>query len=208
MKQLELTGQRFGHLTVIRRAFKEEILLDIYKHDAKVWWVAKCDCGNLKVAPGSRIKCGSVTSCGCKAGNVRDSGVAAQRAHFTHYRATSKRRKISFDLTQKEFISITTKACHYCGLEWSSDYCYRKRKNGTQKYQGVYRYNGIDRIDSEKGYCVENCVPSCKSCNYAKAQMTVQEFRAWVARVYQHTVAPSQSLTKNELNLKARDTKP
>lgn len=189
MKPLELSGKKYGDLTVIRRAFHSEIPQGIYKHDAKIWWLAQCVCGKFRVAPGSRIKTGDVSSCGCKAGNIRDSGVAAQRAHYTHYRATSKRRKIDFNLTQDEFISITIQACHYCGLEWSSDYCYRKRKSGAPKYQGVYRYNGIDRINSNKGYEKGNCVPCCKSCNYAKAQMTVGEFKAWVKRVYHHCVA-------------------
>jgi hypothetical protein len=29
-------------------------------------------------------------------------------------------------------------------------------------------------------------VPCCKFCNVAKAEMTVEEFKSWIVRVYAH----------------------
>ena len=48
----------------------------------------------------------------------------------------------------------------------------------------VLKCNGIDRIDSSKGYTVENSVPCCKYCNTAKNTMSVDEFLKWIGRVY------------------------
>lgn len=36
--------------------------------------------------------------------------------------------------------------------------------------------NGIDRRDPNKGYTVENCVPCCEQCNYAKLDYTEDEY--------------------------------
>ena len=43
MKRIDLTGQRFGRLTVIR--------YDHSEHDG-AHWLCKCDCGKEKVAAG------------------------------------------------------------------------------------------------------------------------------------------------------------
>lgn len=45
---------------------------------------------------------------------------------------------------------------------------------------------GIDRIDSNKGYIVGNCVPCCSRCNSAKNDMSHEEFLEWVKRIYNH----------------------
>ena len=49
----------------------------------------------------------------------------------------------------------------------------------------VLKCNGIDRIDSSKGYTVENSVACCKYCNTAKNTMSVDEFLKWIGRVYE-----------------------
>lgn len=52
---------------------------------------------------------------------------------------------------------------------------------------GAYTYNGIDRVDNNKGYTITNSVPCCKDCNFAKRDMTHDEFIAWVTRVFNFT---------------------
>ena len=53
----DLTGQRFGYLTVIKKAGKN-------KSD-KILWLCKCDCGKLKIIQGTSLKNGRTKSCGC-----------------------------------------------------------------------------------------------------------------------------------------------
>lgn len=55
----DLTGQKFGHLTVIKR--------DIDRGYGTVYWLCKCDCGNEQLfsARSSRLKNGETTHCGC-----------------------------------------------------------------------------------------------------------------------------------------------
>ena len=51
---------------------------------------------------------------------------------------------------------------------------YRKGRNST------YIYNGIDRIDSDKGYKIGNVVSCCKQCNYAKGKQSQPNFIEWI----------------------------
>lgn len=44
-------------------------------------------------------------------------------------------------------------------------------------------YNGIDRIDNQKGYSLDNVVACCRICNNAKSDMTVHEFHSWIMRI-------------------------
>ena len=58
----DLTGRRFGHLTVISRA---PDMANNPTHDT--YWHCACDCGNEAdlIVPGMMLKNGKVTTCGC-----------------------------------------------------------------------------------------------------------------------------------------------
>ena len=57
----DLTGQRFGRLTVIRRA--EDYVSPSGRHRAQ--WLCNCDCGNEIVVLGERLTREITRSCGC-----------------------------------------------------------------------------------------------------------------------------------------------
>jgi len=59
--KIDETGNRYGHLTVLRRASKEES-----DKSGHVCWVCLCDCGNTKIIPGNRLRNGQNVTCGCK----------------------------------------------------------------------------------------------------------------------------------------------
>lgn len=80
------------------------------------------------------------------------------------YKSNAKVRNISWDLTDSEFLELVTKSCAYCGH--------------TQEY------NGIDRIDSNKGYTINNCVPCCSWCNTMKLDHSLEEFLQHIANIY------------------------
>lgn len=181
----DLTWRRFGHLIVERRAIKAEEPTDRYRSDWCRWWICRCDCGNTRAVNTKRL-CSAksrVTGCGCM-GKKKAFGEAAKWQFFTMVRANAKRRKKSFSLTLEEFLRLTGASCVYCGIEWSSEYPTAKRFNG------IYRHNGIDRIDSKIGYVADNCTTACATCNYAKAEMTIKEFSAWIERVHRNFVKP------------------
>ena len=50
----------------------------------------------------------------------------------------------------------------------------------------VLKYNGIDRVDSSKGYEYNNVVSCCKNCNSAKMQLSIKEFKEHIIKIYNH----------------------
>jgi hypothetical protein len=59
MKLEDLTGKRFGLLTVIERANRKPTT------NAWVFWRCVCDCGNEHIVASGNLKHGNVKSCGC-----------------------------------------------------------------------------------------------------------------------------------------------
>ena len=95
------------------------------------------------------------------------------------YKKGARDRKFEFLLSREEFRILTSSNCYFCGVE-------PKQKTGRIKYTqtyGEYLYNGIDRKDNAQGYTVENCLPCCKICNYAKHKISFEEFEAWLNRI-------------------------
>lgn len=56
-KKIDLTGQRFGKLTVIKESAERK--------GGRVCWECQCDCGNVVVVKGLSLKNGDTKSCGC-----------------------------------------------------------------------------------------------------------------------------------------------
>ena len=96
---------------------------------------------------------------------------------YGSYKKSAKKRRLEFKITIDQFKNIILKNCTYCGIKPSQIH----KKIGTN---GELKYNGIDRIDSKLGYVSNNLTPCCKTCNYAKRQMSKKEFYNWIERVY------------------------
>ncbi len=58
-KALDLTGEKYGSLTVISKTEKRS-------KRGTVIWLCKCDCGKDKEVEGSLLKRGEIKSCGCR----------------------------------------------------------------------------------------------------------------------------------------------
>lgn len=72
----DLTGQRFGYLTIIKKAGKSK--------NNKTLWLCKCDCGNEKICIGNDLITGRTKSCGClrKKGSQRTHGFRYTRLYY------------------------------------------------------------------------------------------------------------------------------
>jgi hypothetical protein len=64
MKLVDMTGQRYGRLTVIRR--------DGFSNAWHTMWLCECDCGNtVRVERGNLVR-GRTRSCGCLKHDKKD----------------------------------------------------------------------------------------------------------------------------------------
>ena len=146
-------------------------------------WLCKCECGIEKIVNGYHLRQGHTKSCGCLSkeniGNLNrlPLGLGNMRASIRQYKKNAEIRGIEYKLTEEQFKEITQKDCYYCGA----------KPNNISKAKGrfgSYKYNGIDRIDNNKGYTINNVVPCCKICNQAKGNLTLQEFKNWVVNIH------------------------
>jgi len=179
----DMAGKRYGKL-VVREKLSERSC------KGEIMWLCKCDCGNEHIVRGSSLRCGNTKSCGCLPRGKRTLpvGEAAFRSVLTTYKFRAKKRRLSWKLTEEEFRKLTQMPCHYCGTLPSN------KGGNAQRMKHLYIYNGIDRVDSNKGYASENCVPCCKICNKAKLALPLQEFLDWIDRVHTHMHATGKSV--------------
>ena len=177
-----LIGSVYGRLTVIREG-EPHITKTGKKYKTLL---CKCSCGNYKSVEKSNLRRGATKSCGClhkelsskrlkgkQTGVVFEEGVASFNILFKRYKYGASRRGREFSLTKSEFKSLTKQNCIYCGTI-PSQTIQGKRTNGS------YIYNGIDRVDNSIGYHYKNCVPCCRTCNFAKKDSTHEEFINWI----------------------------
>ena len=170
------SGKRYGKLTVIQRYGSRPA----QGTSAYAQWLCRCDCGEERIVVGSALRQGTVLSCGCT-GNKLAEGKAAFRNVYRSYKRSAKVRHIDWSLSEEEVTFLTQQTCTYCGQAPTQI----RRVPNTN---GEYVYNGIDRVDNNKGYIRDNVVPCCKWCNVAKGTRLQEEFLDWIIQAYEYLV--------------------
>jgi len=141
----------------------------------------KCECIKCKSISKVSIQ-GIKNNNNCK--NCRIIGkiptIEAQVNFLKHqYKVGAKNRNLEFLLTHDEFKNIIYKNCYYCGTE-------PKHRNParTKIIEGSFKVNGIDRINSNLGYTLNNCVSCCSICNEMKMSRSIDEFKYQIEKIY------------------------
>lgn len=174
-------GQRFGKLTVLEVRFDKKA-----KRDDKLQALVRCDCGEEKLVFTRNLTRGVSTHCGCKIYGIRSEnkrlpyGESSRRALISNYKHNAKTRNLSFELTDDECTKLFKGNCHYCGEKPSREYKH------TPNAHGSYVYNGIDRLDSSKGYEAKNVVSCCSDCNYFKREYPEEKFLSMIKKIAAH----------------------
>lgn len=163
----KLLNKKFNKLKVIEF---------VDKKGTEYYWKCLCECGNTKITRGHSLL-NNMYSCGCSRRNRLKPGEAALNLLLSNYKKAAKVRGHSFALTKPQFQNLTSQNCFYCNTEPSQII------GKTHTFNKPYQYNGIDRINNNKGYTLQNCVTCCKICNMAKRSMEQTEFFSWVKRI-------------------------
>jgi len=165
IRYFDLTGQSFNRWTVIK----------FHHSNKEAFWECLCLCGTIAIVRSGDLKSNRSKSCGClrkerilaiNKSRLMAPNMGAISTLYKQYQRSAIRRNLKFALTLEQFINLTSSNCVYCDAIPSA----QRFTNG-----GLYTYNGIDRIDSDVGYVLDNCVTACKICNFAKGSMS-QEF--------------------------------
>ena len=169
----DITNHRFGKLVALYR---------VESPDGNSVWMCRCDCGNEKAVSRPQLRSGTM-SCGCliggwknKSATVLPNGEGAIRGFLKTYKGAARKRGHEWSITDNEFRVLIRSNCYYCR-------CRPSIEKQTSKFSEVLFFNGIDRLDNEKGYTLDNSVPCCSKCNHAKCDMSEKEFAAWAFRL-------------------------
>lgn len=168
-RHVDIVGQVFGKLTVLERLVQP----------GRPVYSCRCACGKEVTVAKTSLRTGATRSCGCIKGLSVTKFDKAQNAVIRRYTDSRKLRGIECFLTKAEILEMTQQLCHYCGCKPSS-----RMKSHTTAPDFIY--NGIDRVDSNKPYQLDNVVTACAMCNRAKFTESEADFMAWSKRVAQH----------------------
>lgn len=167
-------GSKINNWTVLERT---EAPLYI-KNKKNSFWKCSCQCGTVRVLTGGHLRNNKTK--GCRSCSMiprrKKKGECSFNGLYLRYKHGASSRGISFGLNKSQFKKLTKQNCYYCGIPPENIH------KGRTAF-GEYVYNGIDRIDSSKGYCVKNCVPACSLCNHAKGKLTQKQFLGWLTRI-------------------------
>ena len=89
------------------------------------------------------------------------------RGRFNSYKHDAKHSQIDFLLSFEEFMTLWQKPCNYCNSE--------------------IKTIGVDRINSNGPYQLDNVTPCCGTCNFMKKDMTTAEFIGHCRRILDHS---------------------
>ena len=132
---------------------------------------------------------------GCKTNPPLPYGEANFNGLFRCYSKSAQDRGVYFNLSKEQFKLLTKQDCYYCGIE-----PLQKFNNGQpEKWKyGLWIYNGIDRKDDSMGYEINNCVPCCMKCNYAKQGLSDVEFLEHIEKIHKNHLEKTRMGSRNE----------
>lgn len=144
----DLTGQRFGRLTVVRLAYTKN-----HRH----YWECRCDCGRTCYVFTAWLTNGTTVSCGCKNDENRASLPALDRGLVdgTMVSGIQKGRKVNrnnnsgvtgvyYDRKRGLWVAqiMFQRKYHLLGRFRRKSDAIKARKAGEEKYFGKYREGG------------------------------------------------------------------
>ena len=154
-KKINLKGQRFGQLTVIKDTGKRGF--------GFVVWLCRCDCGNLTKVYSNSLRTKNTRSCGCymRKKQRRFGNLNPAYKHGDARRGKINRLYITLMSIIRRCENPNNKSYKYYGKrgikicnEWRNDYLVFKKWALANGYADNIT---IDRIDSNGDYCPENC---------------------------------------------------
>ena len=139
-------GRRYGKLTVI--AYDKSVKENLY-------FICKCDCGNIKSIQKSGLVRGVVISCGC---NLIERNTKHNLSRTRLYRVFSDMKSRCYNKNSKDYKNYGARGIKICD-EWLNDFTAFNK----WAYENGYDENApkmactIDRINNDLGYSPENC---------------------------------------------------
>lgn len=142
----DITGKRFGRLTVIK-----------YHHSkTNAYWLCQCDCGNTTIVNGSSLCSGMTSSCGCKS---REMTIKRSTTHgMTNTRLYRIRQGMiarCYNENSASYSKYGAKGIKVCE-EWLGENGFINFYNWAME-NGYEEHLTLDRINPQGNYEPDNC---------------------------------------------------
>lgn len=152
MKFIDITGQKFGKLTVVGIGFRKENP----NGDVRIHWECLCECGKKTFALKSDLKMGKKTTCGC---SILSRPKKHGLCYTGFYRVWSSMKDRCLRETNTHFhdyggrgISVCKRWFEFINFRDDMYLLYLKHVEHFGR-----RNTTLDRIDNNKGYSLKNC---------------------------------------------------
>lgn len=144
----DLTGQRFGYLTVLE---------EIGKSSNQITWNCQCDCGNIIIVKGGNLSNGRTRSCGC----CKKKNTAKRNTKHNHcekgpsptYISWQKMLSRCYDPNNSEYHRYGNQGISVC-KRWQGKYGFVNFQNDMGNRP---KGKTLDRKNNNKGYYPKNC---------------------------------------------------
>lgn len=111
---------------------------------------------------------------------VKSNLIIGNSSSYSDYKNRSIKMFQKFEITKEEFKEITQKDCYLCG---------------SKNDKGI----GIDRVDNNTGYKIENCKSCCSYCNFMKRNYIYEFFLKHIQKIT-HYSTKKEHLDISELS--------
>jgi hypothetical protein len=161
-KASQLVGQTFGAWTVIQRMPNDPTM-------PHTQWLCRCSCGTERIIPATNLK--QSNSLGClRCAQANRSAIHPINVAFSHVKCNALKRRLSFNVTKEQVYEIMQQQnfkCALTGIELTLN-CKDKYYKGCNA--------SLDRIDSNRGYELNNVQWVYKPINNMKWKLPQDEF--------------------------------
>lgn len=103
-------------------------------------------------------------------------------ASYIEYKNRASKKNLDFVLSRDEYLCLITQDCYLCG------------KNSNSRH-----LNGIDRIDNNKGYTLDNVKPCCANCNYMKKNYILDDVLNKCMDIYSFNIVHKSAVESNSI---------
>lgn len=150
----DMTGKRFGKLTVLGRAPK------LPGRPSEARWYCQCDCGSpIKSIRGNHLRSGAIKSCGCVGKEHRTISITTHSgAHDRLYGVWCNMKNRCYNSKVKCYKNYGGRGIKVCD-EWLHDYAAFRTWANSSGYNSFAKYGQctLDRVDVNGDYFPENC---------------------------------------------------
>lgn len=172
MAAIDLTGQRFGRLTVLYRDDTKP-----KGHGHRAYWICKCDCGNIKSVESYHLRNGDTKSCGC---------LQKEKSHEANFQDISGQRfgfLVPLYPTGEKKWRKTIWHCKCLNCGGTIDVIHSNLTSGDVKSCGcIKRSYGEERIrqlliEQDINFCQEYSFDDCRSAQDVKLRFDFAIFK-------------------------------